>query len=124
MHNPTANREAPAPIVVTFQEVSATPPADSQPMPKTGYLFRRLRGGPYSPNWLSACVSRYLKEMGINATAHSMRHWFASEVYANCHDIRVTQELLGHSDPSTTAGYIAYSHVDAAAAVGSLRIGA
>jgi hypothetical protein len=39
-----------------------------------------------------------------NATAHQCRHWFATEVYANCHDIRVTQELLGHSDPSTTAG--------------------
>lgn len=32
----------------------------------------------------------------------------------------ITQELLGHSDPSTTAGYCAYSHVDAAAAVASL----
>jgi len=30
--------------------------------------------------------------------------------------------LLGHSDPSTTAGYVAYSHVDAAAAVRSLRL--
>jgi integrase/recombinase XerC len=91
-------------------------------MPRTGYLFRRPQGGPFSPNWLSACVSRYLAELGIDATCHQARHWFASEVYANCHDIRITQELLGHSDPSTTAGYIAYSHVDAAAAVGSLRI--
>jgi len=47
---------------------------------------------------------------------------FATEVYASSRDIRVTQELLGHSDPSTTAGYIAYSHVDAAAAVRSLTL--
>ena len=93
-------------------------------MPKTGYLFRRLRGGPYSPNWLSVCISRYLDEMGIDATAHMCRHFFATEKYGACHDIRVTQELLGHSSPSTTAGYIAYSHVEAAAAVGSLKIGA
>lgn len=93
-------------------------------MPKTGAIFRRVRGGPYTANWMSVCINRYLKEMGINATAHMCRHWFATEVYGACHDIRVTQELLGHSDPSTTAGYIAYSHVDAAAAVGSLKIGA
>ena len=60
--------------------------------------------------------------MGINATAHQLRHWFASEVHGACHDIRVTQELLGHSDPSTPAGYISYSAIDAAAAGGSLRI--
>jgi site-specific recombinase XerC len=48
---------------------------------------------------------------------------FASEVYAGTHDIRVTQELLGHSSPTTTAGYIAYSSVDAAAAVGTLKLG-
>jgi site-specific recombinase XerC len=51
-------------------------------------------------------------------------YWFATEIYSATHDIRITQELMGHSDPSTTAGYIAYSHVAAAAAVGSLRIGA
>jgi hypothetical protein len=50
-----------------------------------------------------------------------LRHWFGTEIYDSCHDIRVTQELLGHSNPATTAGYIAYSHVDAAA-VGSLKI--
>lgn len=54
---------------------------------------------------------------------HWLRHWFATEIYVQGHDIRVTQELLGHSDPSTTAEYIAYSHVDAAAAVRSLSFG-
>jgi integrase len=62
--------------------------------------------------------------MGINATAHQLRHWFGSEVYANTHDIRVTQELLGHSSPAVTAGHVAYSSVDGAAAVASLKLGA
>jgi len=35
----------------------------------------------------------------------------------------VTQEILGQSDPSTTAGYITYAHVGAAAAVRALSIG-
>ncbi len=92
------------------------------PMPKSGALFLRARGGRYSANWMSACVSRYLHEMGIDASCHQFRHWFATEVYAATRDIRVTQELLGHSSPTTTAGYIAYSHVDAAAAVGALSL--
>ena len=35
----------------------------------------------------------------------------------------ISAYLLGHGDPSTTAGYVAFSHVDAAAAVASLRLG-
>jgi len=92
------------------------------PMPKTGALFLRPRGGRYSPNALSVTISRYLRGLGIDATAHRGRHWFATETYAHGHDIRTVQELLGHSDPSTTAGYIAYSHVNAAAAVASLSL--
>ena len=81
-----------------------------------------LAGGRFSGNRLSVVISAYLREQGIDATAHQLRHWFATEVYASSKDIRVTQELLGHSDPSTTAGYVAYSHVDAAAAVASLSL--
>ena len=84
---------------------------------------RHLREAPWwtlTPNRLSTVIAAYLRDLGIDATAHMARHWFATEVYAAGHDIRVTQELLGHSEPSTTAGYIAYSHIDAAAAVASL----
>ena len=95
----------------------------SLPMPKTGAIFVRPRGGRFTGNRLSVVMADYLHEHGIDATAHMLRHWFATEVYASSKDIRVTQELLGHSDPSTTAGYIAYSHVDAATAVGSLALG-
>ena len=92
------------------------------PMPRTGAIFVRPRGGRFTGNRLSVVVSAYLSEHGIDVTAHQLRHWFATETYSASHDIRVVQELLGHSDPSTTAGYIAYSHVDAAAAVAALAL--
>jgi site-specific recombinase XerD len=41
------------------------------------------------------------------ATAHTLRHRFASEAYASCLDLRAVQELLGHADPKTTARYTA-----------------
>ncbi len=94
------------------------------PMPQSGRVFIRPQGGTHTPETMSIGIRDYLRQdCGIDATGHQLRHYFATEVYAFSKDIRVTQELLGHANPATTAGYVAYSHVDAAAAVGSLGFG-
>jgi site-specific recombinase XerC len=63
----------------------------------------------------------YLRSLGIHATPHQFRHYFASEVYDVTRDLRLTQELLGHASPHTTAIYtkVRPSH-DAVAVVRSL----
>jgi hypothetical protein len=48
---------------------------------------------------------------------HQLRHWFATKVYASSLDPNLTQELLGHIDPRTTAFYLAFSPVKASEAV-------
>ena len=59
------------------------------PMPRTGAIFVRPRGGRFTGNRLSVVIATYLREHGIDATAHQLRHWFATEVYAVLEDICV-----------------------------------
>ncbi len=93
------------------------------PLPRSGALFNRPRGGRYTPQALSEAFRAYFRGIGVTTTAHQLRHWFGTSIYAGTHDIRLTQELLGHQSPNTTAIYVAFSAVDAEAAVAALRVG-
>lgn len=63
-------------------------------------------------------VTRVLKIKGVSL--HPMRHWFGTMVQRLHRDLRVTQELLGHANPATTAGYALVSADDSRAAVSLL----
>jgi integrase/recombinase XerC len=91
-------------------------------LPKNGWVFRRGDGrpGPNTPHLVSTLANRHLHNCGIQATLHQLRHRFGTMTYRTRHDLRLVQELMGHRDPSTTAGYAAYDQADAARVVAEL----
>ncbi|WP_235432534.1 tyrosine-type recombinase/integrase [Nostocoides japonicum] len=70
-----------------------------------GWLFPSpsARGGHLTPHHLAKIVTAAL---GGEACTHSLRHRAATMAYAGTRDLRAVQELLGHSRPETTAGYV------------------
>jgi site-specific recombinase XerD len=91
-------------------------------MPRTGNVFLMPDGAAWRAGRVSAKTCTYLHRLGIDATAHQLRHWFGTTTYAACQDIRVVQELMGHSSPVTTAGYAAWSRLVAREAVEALPV--
>lgn len=72
---------------------------------------------------VSRRVSQHLRSHNISRQyrLHSLRHRFATMVYAtNGHDLRETQELLRHASPATTAVYAAIDPSKSRATVNAL----
>lgn len=74
------------------------------------FLFEGQKGGQYSAASVNQVIKKSLKKAGIakHATAHSLRHSYATHLLENGTDIRIIQQLLGHNDIKTT---MVYTHV-------------
>ena len=71
---------------------------------------------------MSQAGGAYLHSLSIPGGMHRLRHWFGTMLYSRTRDLRMCQEMLGHSSPTTTAVYCGYNPGDAVEAVTSLEV--
>ena len=74
---------------------------------KTDLLIINYKGTPLTTRGLRVILNKLIKEAGeyIHLSPHMLRHSFATALLNNGADLRVVQELLGHSHLKTTQIY-------------------
>lgn len=73
----------------------------------TRQLFVNQKGKPLTVNGLRFIIAKYSGTEGTNyhVNPHAFRHTFATTMIGNGADVRIVQEMLGHSSISTTQRY-------------------
>lgn len=79
------------------------------------FLFEGRKARPISRISIWAMIKIYIKQAGItkNVSPHTLRHSFATHLLDNGADLRIIQEMLGHSNISSTDRYthVSQSHL-------------
>lgn len=74
---------------------------------ESDYLFLNYKGEPITSRSIDRIVKKYRTKAGLSkkVSPHILRHSFATHLLEGGADLRVIQELLGHSSLSTTQNY-------------------
>lgn len=74
---------------------------------KSNYLVVNKSGNPLTPQYVQLMIKKYGNESGIEKkiTPHILRHSYATHLFEQGVNIKIIQQLLGHSNLSTTQIY-------------------
>ncbi|MFA5351565.1 MAG: tyrosine-type recombinase/integrase [Candidatus Omnitrophota bacterium] len=72
------------------------------------YVFSTREGRALYPRETREMIYTYSEKAGKRIKPHTLRHTFATDIYRETKNIRMTQKALGHSDLSTT---MIYTHI-------------
>lgn len=77
------------------------------PGKNSDYLFLNRYGKPLSRQYFFKQIKKYALKVGIkeNISPHTLRHCFATHMLENGAELRAVQEMLGHTNISTTEIY-------------------
>ncbi len=87
------------------------------------HLRPRGRLWDVQPLRVTQLVSAHFRLLRMPWTCHSLRHSYGTELYQVSQDIRLVQEQMGHSSPTTTALYTRPNSESARKAVGDWDAG-
>lgn len=85
------------------------------PVSESKALFLNRYGNPLSGRSIQKIVAKYSMRAGLtNGThTHTLRHTFATHMLEGDADLRIIQELMGHSSPATTGVYTSLTKQEA-----------